>query len=991
MDRLLVAALAAAGLLALAPPAFATNPVASFEYAPDHPAPGQLVSFRSTSTPGIDHTEPLLLEWDLDNDGQFDDAKGASVQRAFDAGQYAVRLRASHRAGHEDIAQRTLVVAGEPTPTATATPTPTATPASAANQPPVAAFDPGCNGTLCTGLFAREGKPHTFDASPSHDPDGTIARYEWDLDNTGGYEVDTGATPRVTHTFQAGGAIIDLRKRTVRVRVTDDKGATAEQALTLSLLEPACEQVVDRGRIHATGTCLRPHKDGWVSKLPIELNGIAIAPKPNRTVTLEPDGIRSNGARVTAPVKGAEAELADGAFSWGLADGIHVTGIAPSGKLNGLAITAITAQLNPGGTSKLALRVALPAQFGGATSDEPITVTPGAATASAREPLRFGVRNAAIGPVGLDHLVVSFDGEDLWEIAAGVKLPPPIPYTVSGDAGIRDGAFEHAGAEIQFGTPGIGPLGPVFLQRIAFRIEIKPKRSKCVPKTGVETIDQRRLLHDITGRWFDLPNLRIDHGTPTFALCGEVALTGGPTVLGAAAIRLDAGLGLATYDDRPAVLRASGKVKLVEIPLAEAELELHTNGYTRMGARFDWGIDDVATLKGRLQFEMMAPKFNALAYVDACLEFVDWCAGARAIVSSKGVAVCLKIDVLVDDWEPGFGYAWGDVLPTLYFAGCDVGEYKEHISSGIDQHVTAVPASLRSAETAIDLPAGLPGATIVARGQGGTPKLTLIGPKGERITSPDGVEPVQQAPFFVMKDPRVGLTQFAISKPTGGRWRVIVEPGSVPVVSLASANGLAKPEMDARVVRGRTLEYRVKPVPGQTVTFIERGASAGGRIGAANGARGTLALRPAPGARERRTIVALVTQDGNPRGEYEVARYTAPAARKPARPRGLRVARRHGGLKITWRAAKPADVQQVTVRLADGRRLVRRTRATSLFVPGVRRSVRAHVSVRGILDSGIAGPAPRGGGAPPPPPPPPTTTSLTSSGPNRPCPTTPGS
>ena len=78
---------------------------------------------------------------------------------------------------------------------------------------------------------------------------------------------------------------------------------------------------------------------------------------------------------------------------------------------------------------------------------------------------------------------------------------------------------------------------------------------------------------------------------------------------------------------------------------------------------------------------MLAPKFNAIAYVDACLDFVDWCAGARAIVSSKGVAVCLKIDVLVDDWEPGFGYRWGDAFPDLYFAGCDVGEYKEHISS----------------------------------------------------------------------------------------------------------------------------------------------------------------------------------------------------------------------------------------------------------------------------------------------------------------------
>ena len=42
--------------------------------------------------------------------------------------------------------------------------------------------------------------------------------------------------------------------------------------------------------------------------------------------------------------------------------------------------------------------------------------------------------------------------------------------------------------------------------------------------------------------------------------------------------------------------------------------------------------------------------------------------------SSKGLAVCLKIDVLFDDWTPGFGYLWGDTFPTLYFSGCDVGD-----------------------------------------------------------------------------------------------------------------------------------------------------------------------------------------------------------------------------------------------------------------------------------------------------------------------------
>jgi hypothetical protein len=37
------------------------------------------------------------------------------------------------------------------------------------------------------------------------------------------------------------------------------------------------------------------------------------------------------------------------------------------------------------------------------------------------------VENAAIGPMGLDHLVVTLDGEDLWEIKASIKLPAADP------------------------------------------------------------------------------------------------------------------------------------------------------------------------------------------------------------------------------------------------------------------------------------------------------------------------------------------------------------------------------------------------------------------------------------------------------------------------------------------------------------------------------------------------------------------------------------
>ncbi|MBS3956557.1 MAG: PKD domain-containing protein [Clostridiales bacterium] len=62
--------------------------------------------------------------------------------------------------------------------------------------------------------------PITLDARLSHDPDGTIAKYEWDLDGDGVYDVTT-IEPTVVHTPTKPG------NRKVHLRVTDNSGHTA--------------------------------------------------------------------------------------------------------------------------------------------------------------------------------------------------------------------------------------------------------------------------------------------------------------------------------------------------------------------------------------------------------------------------------------------------------------------------------------------------------------------------------------------------------------------------------------------------------------------------------------------------------------------------------------------------------------------------------------------------------------------------------------------
>ncbi len=57
----------------------------------------------------------------------------------------------------------------------------------------------------------------SFDASGSTDPDGSIARYEWDLDGNGSFERAT-TTPKASRVYTAPGTFL------VKVRVTDDGG-----------------------------------------------------------------------------------------------------------------------------------------------------------------------------------------------------------------------------------------------------------------------------------------------------------------------------------------------------------------------------------------------------------------------------------------------------------------------------------------------------------------------------------------------------------------------------------------------------------------------------------------------------------------------------------------------------------------------------------------------------------------------------------------------
>jgi hypothetical protein len=132
--------------------------------------------------------ENVSYEWDLDGDGQYDDATGVEVTTRFGLpGDRTAGLRVT-----DD---------GE---TVTNTETVTVT------DPPSAAFSVNVSDP-------RVNEPVRLDATNSTDSDGTIVSHDWDLDGDGIYEA-SGET--VTTNFSTPGTV------TVSLRVTDDDGVS---------------------------------------------------------------------------------------------------------------------------------------------------------------------------------------------------------------------------------------------------------------------------------------------------------------------------------------------------------------------------------------------------------------------------------------------------------------------------------------------------------------------------------------------------------------------------------------------------------------------------------------------------------------------------------------------------------------------------------------------------------------------------------------------
>ncbi len=356
-----------------------------------------------------------------------------------------------------------------------------------------------------------------------------------------------------------------------------------------------------------------------------------------------------------------------------------------------------------------------------------------------------------------------------------------------------------------------------------------------------------------------------------------------------------------------------------------------------------------AGIQGQLDGWFDSDQFNMEGEAKIVLPLTQG-TGGEAVVSSVGVAGCRR------GFGPdvGFGYRWGELEVAIFNSSCGLGPFTAYDEPG---QLRSSAGGAGATGATFDVPSGRSVAVFAARGTTAPPIVTVTGPGEQFTTSPTSA--VETATVLAIPVPSTRTTYIAIDKPRRGRWTVVPAPGSPPIEAMLSAEPRAAVRITGRVVRTGTrnrLVYRASGLAkgGRIVFFQDRR-----QLAVARRAQGTIAL-PASADPGRRTIRAAVIYDGFPAQSVLVARYRPQQAKRPPKPRGLRVVKVADGREIRWQG--PPGRYRVTAVLSDGRRLNWSTNRRRIRVRPLGPNNRVRVTVRQVDERGRAGPPARAQG-----------------------------
>ena len=175
----------------------------------------------------------LSYAWDLDGDGQYDDATTPTVARTYQVGVVTVGLRVTD--SDSRAARRRSRSAFR---------TATRSRRSRPIRPPV-----------------RPPWPSACRAAGSSDPDGTALTYAWDLDDDGVFDDATGLT--------TSGTFVGVGPHSVTVRVQDADNGTATKSVTVTITNSGPVAAIVTNPVSGSGPApLTVSFDGSTSQRP---------------------------------------------------------------------------------------------------------------------------------------------------------------------------------------------------------------------------------------------------------------------------------------------------------------------------------------------------------------------------------------------------------------------------------------------------------------------------------------------------------------------------------------------------------------------------------------------------------------------------------------------------------------------------------------------------------------------------------------------------
>ncbi|HEY6760175.1 MAG TPA: PKD domain-containing protein [Baekduia sp.] len=777
-------------------------PSADFAVAPAQPYTNGDTTFTDTS---VDPDGSIASQaWDLDGDGQYDDATGPVAHLVFTtpgAHTIGLKVRDDRNAAATVTKSIDVLVGGRPGARFTVDPaTPTINEAA------------------------------TFTAAPNDDPHARVLHHQWDFDGDGTWDADTGVERTVQHTYTSTGPV------TAKLRVTDAEGDTDTTSVALTVRDVVrCgrEQV---GRLVLDG-CLVVKGTRRIAPQGVTINGFKLDATDAAVPAIDVAQYRA------AAVPKAQA-------------GAILDGSAPIPS-TGESVPVTSSCGEAVGTSKFAL-----SGFKDDDKSAPFTLADGMTFAGMRArdsgSLDFGDGTAKFAFAGLfPRLLLNWTAEGRGTYAVA-------PDCKDDHLTVRLGSF--VSRVIQFPEIRLERTGT---NRWDGTVDMTVKGFKAITTTVTAIDGSVRAMTLNIGDAPILPGAMLHAGSVTLRLdkgyeelVGRGSLTTTPRLFGKDFLAVEGSLSLGRDG-----LKTYGVAKVVGVDVGWVTAEINTTeGYASLDAEADISLGP-AHVEGELSGYVQPLKFTAELYgsAEAGIDGIGHI-GVDGLVSTKGIAACGHVSFGVfGSASPGFSYRWGDTWPKVFLSSCDFGDLRVPRATG----ATASAAASHRVRT-VTVPAGQRAVVIVARGTraGRAPRVALIGPHGQRITSKANGKATKQGRFLVIPNKQDGTTNIMVMKPAAGTWRV--KPlGGAAVKQVGTATAL--PKVSVKVVRkGKTLRWTLRSIKGQSVKLVEVHADGTTRaLKTTNKAKGIMKYVPAAGAK---TIVAMVSQDGLPRERRTVVK-----------------------------------------------------------------------------------------------------------------------